>query len=717
MLPGAEPRGGAWRHLERARPAHRGRGRGPRAPAGADGRGHRGARRHALRPRRAGPPGRVDDRPGRVPPRRPTTPAPRWTSPVPAAPGCRPWAAPGSRSGTSSPPGTTRAFPGHHLQLAQWAYVAPQLSRYQSAVGSVSANAEGWALYAERLMDELGFLHGPGSAARLPGRAADAGGPGDHRHRHAPRAADPGGPGVAEPFRPGERWTPELAREFFGAQQRPTRRVPGQRAHPLPRLAGPGHRLQARRARLARGPGGRASRPRRRLRRQGLAHGGPVPGLARASTTWSPSWPPSSDLPCGPSWWRPSGTSRSCGTCPTRRARRTARWCGSRRPGCAAATGTSWPGHDPDIALPHVPGHEFAGVVAEVGADVRRVAAGRARDGAVRQRLRPLPPLPRGRPPGVRATSASPASPTGGRSPSSSSCERAEVNLVRLPPDGRRGRRRSAGLPVRDGLPGRRARSAASRRGSGWPCTAAAAWGCRRSMVAVAAGARVVAVDVRRRALDLATSGGAEAASWPAGGRTPAVAARGPGRAGGGAPCPSTRSAARRPARRRWRASRRRGRHVQVGLLPRHARLARGADGPGHRRRARDARQPRDGGAGGTRELLGLVAAGRLRPGDLVTSRIGLAAAGPALAAMGSAPPTGITGGGPVTTPLLPTDPPAVGPYRVTARLGAGGIGRVLPGARARAGRRRVKVIRPEYADDPDYRPQVRTARRPPPPG
>ena len=26
-----------------------------------------------------------------------------------------------------------------------------------------------------------------------------------------------------------------------------------------------------------------------------------------------------------------------------------------------------WMGHDPDIRLPHVPGHEFAGVIAEVG--------------------------------------------------------------------------------------------------------------------------------------------------------------------------------------------------------------------------------------------------------------------------------------------------------------------------------------------------------------
>lgn len=31
-----------------------------------------------------------------------------------------------------------------------------------------------------------------------------------------------------------------------------------------------------------------------------------------------------------------------------------------------------WMGHDPDIVLPHVPGHEFAGVVATVGRDVTR---------------------------------------------------------------------------------------------------------------------------------------------------------------------------------------------------------------------------------------------------------------------------------------------------------------------------------------------------------
>ncbi|MFK4594415.1 DUF885 domain-containing protein [Streptomyces pristinaespiralis] len=102
--------------------------------------------------------------------------------------------------------------PGHHLQLAQWAHVADRLSRYQSSVGMVSANAEGWALYAERLMDELGFLK---DAERRLGyldaqmmRACrvivDIG-----MHLELEIPAD-------SPFHPGERWTPELAQEFFG---------------------------------------------------------------------------------------------------------------------------------------------------------------------------------------------------------------------------------------------------------------------------------------------------------------------------------------------------------------------------------------------------------------------------------------------------------------------------------------------------------------------
>ncbi|MBJ7902658.1 DUF885 domain-containing protein [Streptomyces sp. DSM 110735] len=103
--------------------------------------------------------------------------------------------------------------PGHHLQLAQWAYVADSLSRYQATVGIVSANAEGWALYAERLMDELGYLadaeerlgYLDAQMMRAVRVIIDIG-----MHLELEIPAD-------SPFHPGERWTPELGEEFFGA--------------------------------------------------------------------------------------------------------------------------------------------------------------------------------------------------------------------------------------------------------------------------------------------------------------------------------------------------------------------------------------------------------------------------------------------------------------------------------------------------------------------
>jgi uncharacterized protein (DUF885 family) len=53
------------------------------------------------------------------------------------------------------------AVPGHHLQIAQVRFLADKLSRYQRAFGFVSGHGEGWALYAERLMGELGYLDDP----------------------------------------------------------------------------------------------------------------------------------------------------------------------------------------------------------------------------------------------------------------------------------------------------------------------------------------------------------------------------------------------------------------------------------------------------------------------------------------------------------------------------------------------------------------------------
>jgi uncharacterized protein (DUF885 family) len=61
---------------------------------------------------------------------------------------------------------TTTVFhegvPGHHLQVAQAVYQRGLLNRWQRLLCWVSGHGEGWALYAERLMADLGYLDDPG---------------------------------------------------------------------------------------------------------------------------------------------------------------------------------------------------------------------------------------------------------------------------------------------------------------------------------------------------------------------------------------------------------------------------------------------------------------------------------------------------------------------------------------------------------------------------
>jgi uncharacterized protein (DUF885 family) len=108
--------------------------------------------------------------------------------------------------------------PGHHLQIAQTQYRSELLNRWQRLLGGCSGHAEGWALYAERLMDELGYLDDPGDklgmldaqAFRAARVVVDIG-----MHLELPIPADnPFG------FAPGETWTPELGWEFLRAHCR-----------------------------------------------------------------------------------------------------------------------------------------------------------------------------------------------------------------------------------------------------------------------------------------------------------------------------------------------------------------------------------------------------------------------------------------------------------------------------------------------------------------
>lgn len=52
--------------------------------------------------------------------------------------------------------------PGHHLQIAQATFNSGELNTWRRSLAGTSGHAEGWALYAERLMDELGYLSDDG---------------------------------------------------------------------------------------------------------------------------------------------------------------------------------------------------------------------------------------------------------------------------------------------------------------------------------------------------------------------------------------------------------------------------------------------------------------------------------------------------------------------------------------------------------------------------
>lgn len=52
--------------------------------------------------------------------------------------------------------------PGHHLQVGQTVYRAELLNEWRRMFAWVSGHGEGWALYAERLMADLGFQDDPG---------------------------------------------------------------------------------------------------------------------------------------------------------------------------------------------------------------------------------------------------------------------------------------------------------------------------------------------------------------------------------------------------------------------------------------------------------------------------------------------------------------------------------------------------------------------------
>ncbi|NQU96503.1 MAG: DUF885 domain-containing protein [Chloroflexi bacterium] len=107
--------------------------------------------------------------------------------------------------------GYHEGVPGHHFQIATTVHLVDELSRYQRLIGGTSGYVEGWALYAERLMGEFGYLDDPdyylgmlsAQALRSIRVVVDIG---MHLDLRIPADCD---------FHPGERWNADLANEIL----------------------------------------------------------------------------------------------------------------------------------------------------------------------------------------------------------------------------------------------------------------------------------------------------------------------------------------------------------------------------------------------------------------------------------------------------------------------------------------------------------------------
>ncbi|HET9997468.1 MAG TPA: zinc-dependent alcohol dehydrogenase family protein [Nocardioides sp.] len=302
-----------------------------------------------------------------------------------------------------------------------------------------------------------------------------------------------------------------------------------------------------------------------------------------------------------------------------------------------AATGVcrsdwhAWRGHEV-VALPHIPGHELAGTVHEVGSAVRSWRVGdrvtvpfvlgcgtceqcRAGDAQV---------CPDQEQPGFTLP---------GSFAERVALPRADANLVRLPDD------LSFVAAASLGCRFATAYRAVVTHGAVRPGQWVAVHGCggvglSAVMVAKALGARVVAVDISTAALDVARDLGADEATD--------TAAQVRDLADGGAHVSLDALGRATVAAAAIAGLRPRGRHVQVGLL--HGDEARAAV-PMDLVVARELAVLGSHGmpAVDYPAMLALVASGALDPERLVTHRVGLADAGAALAAMDGPTPPGIT--------------------------------------------------------------------------
>lgn len=294
----------------------------------------------------------------------------------------------------------------------------------------------------------------------------------------------------------------------------------------------------------------------------------------------------------------------------------------------------AWKGHDP-VPLPHIGGHEFAGVVAAAGPGVTRWRPG--------DRVTVPFACGCGRCEYCLAGDAQvcPSQTQPGFTGPGSFAElvavhAADANLVALP--AAVDAVTAACLGCRFATAFRAVTAHGRIRAGDWLAVhGCGGVGLSAVMIGSALGARVLAVDVSAAALKRATQLGAEAAVDPGAGDPVALIEE---VTGGGAHVSIDALGSPSVAAASVRCLRRRGRHVQVGLLPggpvplpMDLAIARELEIHGsHGMAARD--YP---------AMMRLVADGTLRPGLLIGTVIGLEEAGRALAAMDGPAGAGMT--------------------------------------------------------------------------
>jgi alcohol dehydrogenase len=296
-----------------------------------------------------------------------------------------------------------------------------------------------------------------------------------------------------------------------------------------------------------------------------------------------------------------------------------------------------WMGHDPAIALPHVPGHELAGEVAAAGPEVRGFAVGDRVTVPFCCGCGRCDPCRHGQTQ-ICDVDFQPGFTAWGSFAELVALPRADLNLVRLPDELEFVPAASLGCRFMTAFA---AVTEHGRVGAGdWVAVhGCGGVGLSALMVACALGASVVAVDVDEATLELARSlGAAHTVNARAGDPADTIAEL----TGGGAHASLDALGSAATCASSIRCLRKRGRHVQIGLMLEDDRTA---PVPMDRviSHELELRGVHGMAVGRYDALLRLVNSGAVDPGRLIGRTIGLADAGAELAAMGDFAQRGVS--------------------------------------------------------------------------